>query len=50
LSQRKAVTKVNAIRYKRAGKAEKSRIFDELCVTRGWLRNHVRKTLARAEA
>ena len=38
--QRKAVTKANATRYKRASKANKGKILDELCHTTGWHRNH----------
>lgn len=48
LGQRKAVTKVIATRYRRAGKAQKSVILDELCATTGWHRNHARKALAAA--
>ena len=48
MSQRKAVTKAIATRYRRAGKAEKGRILDELCATTGWHRNHARKALGEA--
>jgi hypothetical protein len=48
LSQRKAVTKANAARYKRANKTEKTKVLDELCATTGWHRNHARKALAGA--
>jgi hypothetical protein len=48
MGQRKAVTKAIATRYKRASKADKSKILDELCATTGWHRNHARKALAAA--
>ncbi len=48
MSQRRAVTKVNATRYKWAGKADKGTILDELCATTGWHRSHARKALAAA--
>lgn len=48
LSQRQAVTKTIAVRYKRSSKADKGRILDELCATTGWHRNHARKALGLA--
>src|SRR5680860_407109 len=48
MSQRRAVTKAIATRYKRAGKGSKGVILDELCATTGWHRNHARKALAAA--
>ena len=48
MGQRRAVTKTIATRYKRADKAGKGVILDELCATTSWHRNHARKALAAA--
>lgn len=48
LSQRRAVTKAIATRYKRADKAAKGVILDQLCATTGWHRSHARKALTAA--
>ncbi len=48
MSQRRAVTRAIATRYKRADKTAKGAILDELCATTRWHRNHARKALAAA--
>lgn len=45
MSERKAVTKAAATRYKRASKSAKQIILDELCAITGWHRDHARKAL-----
>lgn len=48
MSQRRAVTKAIATRYRRADKTTKGVILDELCATTGWHRSHARRALAAA--
>lgn len=48
MSQRRAVTRTIATRYKLADKIAKTMILNELCATTGWHRNHARKALAAA--
>lgn len=45
MSQRKAVTKTIATRYKRSKRGAKKIILDELCAITGWHRDHARKAL-----
>lgn len=45
MSERRAVSKSIATRYKRATKSAKQAILDELCATTGWHRDHARKAL-----
>lgn len=48
MRQRQAVTTTIAMRYRRASRAGKGKILDELCATTGWHRNHARKALGQA--
>src|SRR5665648_81211 len=48
MSQRQAVAKTIATRYRRASRVEKGTILDELCATTGWHRNHARRALGQA--
>lgn len=48
MSQRKAVTRAVARRYRSASKGQKAVILDELCATTGWHRDHARKALRQA--
>jgi hypothetical protein len=50
MSQRQAVTKAIATRYKRSSRTEKDTILDELCATTGWHRSHARRRLGQALA
>jgi hypothetical protein len=48
MSQRKAVTRATATRYRSASKGSKAVILDELRQLTGWHRDHARKALRRA--
>jgi hypothetical protein len=48
MSQRQAVTKAAATRYRSASKTDKAAILTELCAVTGWHRDHARKALRQA--
>jgi hypothetical protein len=48
MSQRRAVARATATRYRSASKGAKAVILDELCATTGWHRDHARRALRQA--
>jgi hypothetical protein len=48
MSQRRAVAKTIAARYKRVSRAQKGTILDELCATTGRHSSHARRALGQA--
>jgi hypothetical protein len=48
MSQRRAVSRESAVRYRNANRPGKAKILDELCAVTGWHRDHARKALRTA--
>src|SRR5680860_375556 len=48
MSERKAVTKKLALEYRRASKAGKGQLLEQVCGLTGWHRNHARKAFTQA--
>jgi hypothetical protein len=45
MGERKAVTKEMALRYRRASKADKGVMLNQLCALTGWHRDYARRAL-----